>query len=350
MRKTTPARLGIGRAARSAAAALAVLLAGCSSLPEPVGGTALEQRSLRDGRAASRPSAARPSPALDDPPPEAPYLLGPGDVVRVAVEGRPELGAEHALGPDGGISVPLAGPVRLGGLDRRAAADRLETLWRPYFRTPPRASVDVVKYENDRAFVLGRVESPGAVDLTAGRRVLQVLARAGALPVRDGGSFLSRCAVIRGKDEIHWIDLVALTQYGDLAQNVALRNGDVLFLPDAEDTFVFVMGEVRNPGPAPVKVRLTVMQALAHAGGPAEDADLEQVWLVRDPTKGEYVGPVRLDLKGLIERADFRDDLELRPGDVLYVGRTGLGDLGYVLRKLGGLIPAAGLGVALSGG
>ncbi|MEM7309048.1 MAG: polysaccharide biosynthesis/export family protein [Planctomycetota bacterium] len=275
------------------------------------------------------------------------YRIGPGDGIRVTVVGQPDVTGQHVVGPDGSVSVPLAGTVALRGDTRDRAAERIGDRLQTFFLEPLRVTVEVTDYRNNKAYVLGRVERPGVVDLTGAGTLLQVLAEAGGLPVREYRSFLARCAIIRGRNQILWIDLIDLLQGGNVSLNVPLRNGDVVFIPDSEDATVFVMGEVAAPGAVPIKVRLDLVQALAQAGGPTEDAELESVFLIRPNGADGFGAPIRIDFKALIETGDFRENVELKAGDILFVARNGMGDVNYVLRKLQPSFAALTLGVAV---
>ena len=52
--------------------------------------------------------------------------------------------------------------------------------------------------------------------------------------------------------------------------DIALRDGDTIFVPEAE--LVYVFGQVNNPGSYPIKRNTTVLQALSLAGGATENA------------------------------------------------------------------------------
>ena len=284
---------------------------------------------------------ATPTPATEE------YRIGPSDELRVSVLGRAELSGTNTVGPDGAISLPLVGTLQLQGMTRNEAATAVSRALAQFFVEPPATSVEVTRYMNNRVFVLGRVETPGAVELRGSGTLLQVLSEVGGLPVREFRSFLSSCSIIRGRNQILEIDLVQLLQNGDLTLNVPLRNGDVVFVPDAEDAIVFVMGEVQKPGAVAMRTKLDVVQALAHVGGPTEHADLSCVWLVRRGPDGVERGPVRIDFQRLVEQADFRTNLQLKRGDVLYVARSGLGDMNYVLRQVQPAFTTLILGAAL---
>ncbi len=335
-------------------ALLAALIVGCNAFePKPKSTRSVERVTTKDEpdfldvespeydeeafRALSSPADATTS-----------YRLGPSDVLEVTVIGQPTISGRYTIGPDGAIAVPLCGTLDLRGKTRDEATALLAERLAPFFSDTPSAWVEVAEYHNNKCYVLGRVERPGMVELTGGGRLLQVIAEAGGLPVREFRSFLARCAIIRGSDAIIWIDLLDLLQRGNMALNIPVWNGDVVYIPDSEDTIVFVMGEVNTPGAVPIKVRLTVTQALALSGGTTEDADLRNIYLVRDSSTEGGGKPVRIDFERLLETGDFRSNLELKSGDILYVSRRGMGDLNYVLRKLAPAISAVALGAAVA--
>ncbi len=104
--------------------------------------------------------------------------------------------------------------------------------------------------------------------------------------------------------EITTVDLKEL-QSGALSQNMALRDGDTIFVPRAESVYVF--GQVRNPGAYALQQRkTTVLQALSLAGGVNERGATGRIKIVRIE-KGKTV-----EVKALLT------DL-VRPGDTIIV-------------------------------
>jgi len=321
--------------------AVALAAAGCYSSPDPQATRAVDRLdeltpavSIRDNELSpdsiDLDLMRRSSPA----PNTGEYRIGPSDRVRVTVVGHNDLSGDYVVGPDGRVGVPLIGTMDLQGLTRAAAANAIREGVSPYLADQPFVTVDVVEYRNNRVYVLGRVELPGVVELTGSGTLLQALSEAGGLPVREFRASLTRAAIIRGSEEILWVDLVSLLQKGEVALNVPLRNGDVVFIPDSEDATVFVMGEVASPGAVPVKARIFLSQALAKAGGPTRDADLEQVYLLRPSRDGSPIEPILIDFEHLLETGDFSENIELQSNDIVYVARSGLGDVGYVLERL----------------
>jgi polysaccharide export outer membrane protein len=75
----------------------------------------------------------------------------------------------------------------------------------------------------------------------------------------------------------------------------------------------FILGEVGEPGLAPVDGETTVLEALAHSGGFDQQADVENAYVMRD----QRVLPI--SLADLVRRGDMRQNLVLRHRDLIFV-------------------------------
>jgi polysaccharide biosynthesis/export protein len=254
--------------------------------------------------------------------------IGAGDVLSVNVWGRAELSAHYVVGPDGRITLPLAGSVKVADDTRETAATRIREQLTRYY-TAPSVTVGIEQYTSNRITVLGRVQNPGALQFEHAPTVLEVLARAGALPVIDKQATLTRCAIFRGRDRLIWIDLKKLLNQGDMAQNLRLLPGDLVYIPDSFDTLVYVMGEVGKPGAYRLTPNMSLLDALAQAGGPNEDAAPDEIGIYRPGTRAVQ----RVPLRSLLT-ADHSVNFALEEGDVIYVPKSGIADFGYVTRQL----------------
>jgi polysaccharide export outer membrane protein len=261
------------------------------------------------------------------------YMVGAGDHVSVQVVGRPEMSARHVVGPDGRISMPLVGTLRVDAKTREEAAAMVESALASFY-TKPAVSLSVEQYTANRVTVLGRVQNPGVINFDKVPTILEVMARAGALPVLDKQATLTRCAIFRGRDRVIWIDLKHLLARSDPAYNVRLKPNDIVYIPDSGDTSVYVMGAVPRPGAYRLTPDMSLLDALAQAGGPSEDAATQEITVYR-PGKQAME---RVPLKSLLT-ADRRVNYALEEGDIVYVPKSGLAEVGYVLRQL-----APGLG------
>jgi polysaccharide export outer membrane protein len=255
------------------------------------------------------------------------YLFGSGDRLWINVFGRPEVSGKHVIGPDGMITVPLVGDVHLNGLNREEAQRELDKRLRQYFRTP-HVNLSVEEYTSNQVTVLGRVATAGVQRFPHPPTLAEVLANAGALPILDKQATLTRCAIMRGREKLIWVDLKALLN-GDLGYNIRMKKGDIVFIPDSSDTSIYVLGSVQKPGSYRLTPRMTVLDALAQAGGPSENAAPEKIGIYRAGTQQAEI----VDFSELIS-TKRNVNYALEDGDVLFIPTSNLADFGYFLRQI----------------
>lgn len=303
-----------------------LLLAGCASPgpEEPQGTGSFSVADKVDRIAYPDPEALAAFEAPVDPV----YRLGPGDKLQIDVWNRPELSGPHTVGPDGRISFPMLGTVKLESQTRESADALLTDGLARYYKRPI-VELRVDEYHANRITVLGRVLSPGVQEYDTQPLLLDVLARAGSLPVLDKQATLTRCAVFRGREQVIWVDLKHLLNRGDLAYNIRLQPNDLVYIPDSFDTLVYVLGAVEKPGAYRLTPDMSLMDALAQAGGPNEDANNDALSLYRPREKTTRT----LDLDSLMT-GEAAVDYSLEEGDVIYVAERGIARVGYVLRQL----------------
>jgi polysaccharide export outer membrane protein len=260
------------------------------------------------------------------------YRFGPGDRISIQVWRRPELTQEGiVVSPDGLITVPRIGTLYVLGKSviqvQHLVTQKLET-----FYIKPEVTVRVLDFQNNKAFVLGRVSKPGVVNFPGKGTLLEALALAGGIPDQNRVTSLTKCAIIRGNDIIIWIDLQDLLRNGNMALNAPVRNNDVIYIPEAADELVYVLGEVASPGAIQIKSGMNVLKAIMLAGGINKNADPEKVFVIRQQTvKGDVI---RVNLKKLLETGDFAQNFSLMPNDIIYVSTGGLSSLNYTIEKI----------------
>jgi polysaccharide export outer membrane protein len=269
------------------------------------------------------------------------YRIGSGDVIRLDVFGRAEVSGKHIVGPDGKISVPLAGDIPVGERTREEARDLVVQSLRTYF-TKPFVSLVIEEYTSNQVTVLGRVERAGVQKFAQAPTLAEVLAGAGAMPILDKQATLTRCAIMRGRDKLIWVDLKALLN-GDPAYNLRMKKGDIVFIPDSSDTSIYVLGQVVRPGSYRLTSRMTVLDALAQAGGPTEDAKPEQIGLYRAGSNSMEVIAFA-DLISPARAVNFA----MEDGDVLFLPRSGLGEFGYFMRQISPGLSVLSIGTAVN--
>ena len=315
-------------------ACLLLVLAGCTAAPPRPAKGSLVDLVPKDGSfkpaVKSSNSSVLLTPeelALIEEMVNPPYLIGPGDGVRVDVFGRPEVSGTHIVGPDGKVTVPLMGVVTIADLTREQAQSEISRRLLSYFARPF-VTLSVTDYTSNTITVLGRVERAGALKFPQPPTLVDVLASAGAMPILDKQATLTRVAIIRGRDRIMWVDAKALLN-GDLRYNIRLKKNDVVFIPDSSDTSVYVLGQVPRPGSYRLTPRMSVLDALAQAGGPNNDAAPDQIALYRAGTQELVMIP----LANIIDPSRAQN-YALEDGDVIYVPASGLADFGYFMRQI----------------
>jgi polysaccharide export outer membrane protein len=360
--RTILARDAVRLCRRLVAAAIIIAISGCASAgrrdftklaPTEVSPPPAAEPSASEAASAPAPeSAATPAdssgPAIASrdadqllPEPPGRYRLGPGDVVTVTVWGHPELSGKHTVGPDGNIQIPFVGSIRISDETANDASAKLTGALREMYALGA-ASVTIDSYSGNQIFVFGRVAKPGVMRFSDEPTLLEALARAGSTPGQaEVGGMATRCAIIRGRDRLMWIDLRPLLSGRDPSLNLALQRNDVVYVPDADSELVYVMGEVKNPGAYPMTANMTFLEALTRAGGPNDNAQKKKVLLERPSKKMEE----SIDLENFVEKGEANYKLEA--GDIVYVPKSGVSKIGYVMQQLNPITTIGLFGAAM---
>jgi polysaccharide biosynthesis/export protein len=178
------------------------------------------------------PAPAAPGPLPSQVSPD--YLIGPGDILQVFVWQNPELTVTVPVRPDGKISTPLDEDMPAVGKTPSQLARDVEKVLAEYVRSP---RVNVIVTTPASAFsqvkVIGQVVKPAAVPYREGMTVLDALLAVGGLGSFAAGNRSHIVRMVDGKEtEIH-VKLEALVNSGDMSQNLPLRPGDVLVVPES---------------------------------------------------------------------------------------------------------------------
>ena len=168
------------------------------------------------------------------PNPGPDYVIGPGDTLNVFVWRNPELTVTVPVRPDGKVSTPLVEDMIAVGKTPAQLARDIEGVLAEYVKQP---QVNIIVQNPVSQFsqvkVVGQVAQPSPVAYREGMTVLDAVLEVGGLTPFAAGN---RSKVVRQEDggprEIK-IRLDDLVNKGDLSQNVALRPGDVLVVPES---------------------------------------------------------------------------------------------------------------------
>lgn len=247
--------------------------------------------------------------------PSTDYLFVPGDVLDITVKPQEGYDRTVTVQPDGKIVFPVVGEVMAAGLTVAELTRRLQKGLELELKRP-QVTVSLKEINRGvlrRVSVLGAVKSQGVYELKEKATLAEVLATAGGpLPVAD----LRRVTITRSDGTIEVADLSQAARTGQIPDNVVLRPGDLIYLPEGVPPTVQVLGEVAKPGTVELQGEMRVLDALSQAGGPNQKADLRRLTLTR---QGE-AKPRIIDLQSLLTRGQQEDlsaNILLEPGDTL---------------------------------
>ncbi|MCX7993297.1 MAG: polysaccharide export protein [Fimbriimonadales bacterium] len=264
---------------------------------------------------------------------EGAYRLHPEDVIRIQVVGEPELSAPQiTISRDGKISVPIIGEVRAAGLTTTELEELIGRRYREMqILREPRISVTIFQFHRPRVSVLGFVQRPGTFEFKEGDRVLDALSLGGGvIPER---AKLEAAWMQRADGTKIELNLYRLLLEGDLTQNIAIQDGDTIYVPEETQNRFFVGGQVKRPGLYTWRPGLTALDALSQAGWETERARLSHTFVVRKKPDGSEER-IRVDMVRLLNKGDMSQDIALQPGDVVYVSETNTPNYDQVYRIL----------------
>ena len=162
------------------------------------------------------------------------YVIGPEDVVEIAVWSNTDLSRTVPVRPDGKISLPLLHDVQAGGLTPMQLREALTTSLEKFVAEPV-VSVIVREVHSFKVTVIGEVKTPGRYEVRSRTTVLDVLAVAGGL---SQYAARGRITILRREgDAVRQLsfDFEKVTGKagpgGAVQQNFCVRPGDIVVVP-----------------------------------------------------------------------------------------------------------------------
>jgi polysaccharide biosynthesis/export protein len=163
------------------------------------------------------------------------YIIAPGAVLNVFIWQHPDLSTTVPVRPDGKISTPLIEDMVAAGKTPTQLARDMEGVLATYIRQP---TVNIIvqqaaSYSDQRVRVVGQAANPQALPYSEGMTLVDVMIAVGGLGPFAAGN---RAKLVRqtadGTAETT-VRLDDLLNRGDMSQNVAMRPGDTLIIPEA---------------------------------------------------------------------------------------------------------------------
>lgn len=230
-----------------------------------------------------------------------PYRLGADDVVKISVYGHPDLDLLAQIADNGTINFPSVGEVSIGGLTPRQAEQKIaRALSQNEIVKSPQVNLIIDRYQSQMVTMLGEVTNPGVYVMTRQSTLMDMISQAGGLTEEAGDQAIVIHAG-KGGETRRVIDLPGLMEGRLVTPLPKVVSGDKVYVPRSDRFYVY--GEVNKPGAYRLERGMTVMQALAVAGG-LTDKGTERGMKIRrqGSSGGEEVIPA--DLTQMIKASD----------------------------------------------
>lgn len=163
------------------------------------------------------------------------YIIGAGDSLQVFVWGHDDLSTTVSVRPDGNISTPLVEDMRAAGHTPTDLARAIEGVLSEYVRSPT-VTIIVQQFVGEYAQqirVVGQATEPRSLNFRSGMTVLDVMIEVGGLSEFAAGN---KAKIVRRENDAETVIAVRikdLLNRGDMSQNVRMRPGDVLIIPES---------------------------------------------------------------------------------------------------------------------
>jgi len=246
------------------------------------------------------------------------YRIKVGDVFRIQVYNSAKTRFEVQVNPDGKISYYLSPSLYVLGMtidELRAAL--IENLKAYYI--DPILIINPIHFSSSYATIFGEVVNPGVQDINVPTNIIQAVAKArGFKRIRFRNQYVETVdlekSFLMREGALVPADFEGLFRKGDISQNISLQKGDLLYFPSKFIKKIYVLGRVRDPRSLGFLQQVTVVEAIAEAGGLMHQAN-SLIMVIR----GSLYAPVTFTLNiDKILRGQAPNFI-LEAGDIVYV-------------------------------
>lgn len=244
------------------------------------------------------------------------YRIGVRDVLRIQVEEAPNLPAEYTVAEDGSIDIEPAGAVPAQGRTESELELDIEARLKEKGLRKATVHVTVISFRSRPVLVLGAVVNPGNQTTSGSSRLMEVLLAAGGLSPEHGPTVQVRRQADNGLSDQVTVAVADLIESLDPDVNLPILAGDVINVASARMLTVHLLGAVKTVGSLTFKntERVSVLTAVARAGGLAETASRKIAIKRKDPQTGR-LDETLVDFRRILDGKD--PDVDLQDGDVL---------------------------------
>lgn len=163
------------------------------------------------------------------------YVIGPGDGLEIFVFAHEDLSTGVLVRPDGEISTPLVEDMVAAGKTPTQLARDIEAALSEYIRSPTVTVIvqSFVGEYNQQIRVVGQAAEPQALSYRNGMTLLDVMIEVGGLSEFASGNKAKIVRRQNGQEIILKVRIKDLLNKGRMDQNVKMKPGDVLIIPES---------------------------------------------------------------------------------------------------------------------
>ncbi len=267
-----------------------------------------------------------------------------GDRIRITVLEAPEMNRLYPVAGDGTLDLGLLGRVVVEGLTPLESATHIEKALESRYFKKATVTAEVAEFVEGALLILGAVVNPGEIPFKGDEIVtlMEVIGRSGGLMANADGKSVRILRWKRGggmERDIITVDVKAMLDSLDFSKDQFLRPRDIIVVPSlgaGEGSGEFLaLGQFGNAGFHPHTEGLDVIRAVAKAGGLTIHAKMDAGRLLRPDGSGQY-RVIPLDFSRLFGQADMAMNMQIMPGDIMFVptGEQSSGGKVYLLGEV----------------
>ncbi|MBI4847215.1 MAG: polysaccharide biosynthesis/export family protein [Nitrospirae bacterium] len=243
------------------------------------------------------------------------YRVGVGDVLSINVQDNPGFSGNFPVNDKGSIMYFMLGEIKVEGYSLSEIERRIRELLEKDYLYNPIVNISITTYGSRKVEILGGMGKPGTYYISNTTRLFDLFTTAQMIYPKYGDNMKGQMVRIlrnrasediKAERNIITIDLYELLVNVDEEANVYLQDGDIIYVPSGLD-YIYVVGEVKRPGPFPYHQDMTILKAITLAGGPTNAASVNNAFIKRIVNGKEVV-----EIK--VEMVDF-----LQPDDIVEV-------------------------------
>ena len=280
---------------------------------------------LSGARAEGEATPPREAPAA---PTRTANIISIGDLIEIKVVRRDDLSLSFPVPPGGVVTFPLVGRLKVAGRQPEEVADELKRRFKSAGHlSRPDVTVIVREFAPKQVYVFGAVKSMQAVSLPPDGRLMLMQAMAMVGGFQDDADTKAVRLIRRNGPEdaakrVICINVDAITEENRAELDIRLEPGDTIIV--AKRDGVFVLGQVKSPGAYALgRGKWTLTKAIAKAGGFTQYARSTRVRVISEPegpeAKAAKPSVLSVDVRHIMNTGDLAKDVELRPGDIVFV-------------------------------